>query len=173
MEFLPTPDLESCSLINSTWEKEALKYLTRKPVAIQLRSEIYDSKDITSLGNLSAQYLQIGTYGVNNLEMLLPKLELFNCLDSNTVKKLQIEVPLDNALRHVASHLIKIYEPFKNLRSLEFQFFLTNYNEMFSSEDAWRELFPDRGTQKVKKLITLFLNMSHFVPQYISFRTRW
>ncbi|XP_035716784.1 uncharacterized protein LOC118439512 [Folsomia candida] len=182
MEFLLTSDLESISLVNSTWEKEALRHLLiRNPVDVHLHNNVTDSKDLIPLKNLSPTRLNIVvSQPEENAEMiLLPKIQLFITINFTTVTKLSINIFLDSSFRHVASRSAKIYESFKNLSCLEFQMVLVNHKELFSSDQDWDDLLPATSINP-QKLTTLTLNMSDLirkdqVPQcdnFISLTTR-
>lgn len=172
MGVLPIPDLESTSLVNSTWEEAALRHLlVRNPVVVRLQN-ITDSNDLVPLVALSPPHLKIVicdvTYWVfspvahvvRNVEMLSQKIHLFSSINFPSVTKLHLDLPLDNSLRHVASRLIQILEKsLRNLRSLELKFILTNYNEKLSFAEDWKELFPDSmASHAGKKLTALVLN---------------
>lgn len=77
--------------------------------------------------------------------------------------KLIIKIPIDNSLRHVASRLARIYESFKNLRSLNLQVVLANSKELYSSDQNWPDLLPD-SLHMPPKLTTLTLNVSEIHP---------
>ncbi|XP_035708202.1 uncharacterized protein LOC118435846 [Folsomia candida] len=56
MEFLPSSDLESASLVHPTWEKEALRHLLiRNPVDVLLTN----SKALLPLRKLSPKHLNV------------------------------------------------------------------------------------------------------------------
>ncbi|XP_035716069.1 uncharacterized protein LOC118439132 isoform X2 [Folsomia candida] len=58
MEFLPSSDLEAASLVNHTWEEEALNHLlVRNPIDIHLLDVTDPSDVLLPLKNLSPAYL--------------------------------------------------------------------------------------------------------------------
>lgn len=78
MEFLPNPDLESASLVNPTWEEEALKDLVvRNPVDIHLRNVTDPTDFLLPLRNLTPSYIRIFSHEVYNKDLFI-FLHLFN-----------------------------------------------------------------------------------------------
>ncbi|OXA49475.1 uncharacterized protein LOC118436670 [Folsomia candida] len=161
MEFLPISDLESAALVYSTWEKEALRHLlARNPVDVHLHN-VNDSMDLLPLRKLSPKRINlIVCVPEENAEILLSKIELFTAMNFNTVTRLGIEIPI---ARHVASRLVKIYESFKNLKSLEFHPILSDCKALFSSALNWADLLP-ANLEVPQKLTTLTINMSKLYP---------
>ncbi|XP_035712360.1 uncharacterized protein LOC118437457 [Folsomia candida] len=168
MEFLPIPDLETISLVNSTWEEEALRHLLiRNPIDVHL-CKVNDSTDLVPLRKLSPNHLNVIV--CPSMVNLLSKIDLFTAIRFPTVKKLCLNISLDNAFRHVAFRMVKTYESFKNLTSLEFQFDLRNPTQLFYSDQNWADLLPDGGPIP-EKLTNLSVNVSQL---YLGPKTgRW
>ncbi|XP_035715093.1 uncharacterized protein LOC118438657 [Folsomia candida] len=164
MDFLPTPDLESASLVNSTWEQQTLLHLlVRNSVSVHLHN-VHDSMHLLPFRNLSPKQLNVAVHAPEeNAEILLSRIELFTAIKFNTVTKLSLIFPLDNSSRHVAARLVKIYESFKNLKSLEFHPFVYLSNAAFSSDQDWTDLLPD-SLHVPQKLTTLTVAMSKLYP---------
>ncbi|XP_035714921.1 uncharacterized protein LOC118438562 [Folsomia candida] len=165
MDFLPTQDIETTSLINSTWEREALRHLLRRnSVDVRLHTGTDSTDDLVPLRNLSP--VQLSLYipppKEDQLEVLFSKIDSFTVLNFTSVTKFSLFIPVDNSLRHVASRFTKIHESFKNLKSLEFQFYLTNPIESFSSGQNWADLFPD--SHVTQNLTNLSLDVSRLLP---------
>ncbi len=164
MEFLPTTDLESASQVNTTWQMEALKYLiVKNPINIQLNSNVNDSNDLVTLSNLSPTNLKIVNCRSDNLENLLSKIDLLTSLNLKPATKLSLEVPLDSRLHHVASHLVKIVQPLKTLRSLELYPHLSSWYQVIPALPEWEDIFPENFSYP-GSLTNLTVNMTRIYP---------
>ncbi|XP_035713822.1 uncharacterized protein LOC118438134 [Folsomia candida] len=162
MGFLSTPDLESASLVNSTWEEAALKHvLVRNPVEIHLHN-VTEPEELVPLATLSPPNVKILIHDLNywtgpNVEILAQKIDLFSSLNFSSVTKLSLVLPLDASSHHVASRMVKLFEKSStNLRSLEFQLLLINHEDGLSSGE---HLFPDSVIPHGKKLVNLALHL--------------
>ncbi|XP_035700773.1 uncharacterized protein LOC118433195 [Folsomia candida] len=172
MAFLPTPDLESCSLVNATWEAEALTHLlARTPVDLNL----FAAKDFTDLvpyTTLALKHVKISTISKysDDRAILLPKFDLLTSLNFKCVTKLEIDFLSHDDSSQVESHVVKLAASLVNLRSLQFDLRLLSQDKYLSSERVdWTHLFPDNLTYP-PKLASLTFKMCSWAFQY--FRER-
>lgn len=146
MAFFPAPELESCSLVNSTWEAEALIHLVaRSPIDLRL-SAVNDPADLASISALSLKHVKILTLYdcYRERDILLTKCELLRSIDYfKSVTTLEIEFLVDNSM-HVECHVAKLFESFLNLKSLKLHLAPRPKWENLASEEDWKDLFPDK-----------------------------